>query len=110
MVLMFFVLVPGEVLVSAQVFAGISCDSVTTCLSNFLCSTLPSDFTSLTDGRFIPCSVCLAFYFLLGWSGDFKDPYILEKKPQVHMFITIVMLCGQLNILALKCQQRVFDK
>ena len=47
-------------------------------LSSFRGSGLPSDLTSSTDPRrVIDFSVSLVFY-LLGWSGDFQAPYMLD--------------------------------
>ena len=47
-------------------------------LSSFRGSGLPSDLTSSTDPRrVIDFPVCLVFY-LLGWSGDFQAPYMLD--------------------------------
>lgn len=55
-------------------------------------SGLPSDLTSLVDlRRVVDFSVCSAFYFLVGLSGELWAPLMLEK-PQVSMPIFIPVI------------------
>lgn len=61
--------------------------SVFACLSNCEGRGLPCVLTSLVDlSIFVYFLFCSAFYLLLGQSEHFHIPYMLDQKPEVHVF------------------------
>lgn len=57
--------------------------SVFTCISNLWGSSFPYVLAFLMNPRKVDFSVCLAFYLLLGQSGNFQAPCMQNWKPEV---------------------------